>query len=188
MKYAIAFSVLLLVPAVILAQPYYIELDLDGVLGNGPDVMSATVSDYITVDVWIMGTGLPLVSSNFTICNLDGSLEYQGYASNIDPPWTITPPQISDNCALHQATDFTFSDPKPVPFLQGTVTWHAAVDQSIAEIGIDLDPAMSGWFNTAFCSKFKTSCMFETSINCTVVIGATNTETTSWSEVKGLFR
>ena len=98
-----------------MAQPYSIELDLDGIQGNGPDVLAAEVSDYIAVDIWINGAGLPLISSNLTLCNHDGSLEFQGYVDNIKPnyaTWVITDPVIIGNCVLLQATDFCGALPR----------------------------------------------------------------------------
>ena len=80
-----------------MAQPYFIEVDLDGIAGNGPDAAAANVSDYIDVNIWVSGSGPGLLSSNFTICNLDGSLEFQGYTNLVPAPWTPTPPQDLGN-------------------------------------------------------------------------------------------
>lgn len=166
------------------AQPYYIEFALDGVLGNGPDVGSSEVGDYIQVGIWILGMGAPLLSSNFTICNWDGYLEFEEYVNELGPPWTITPPIISsENCVLNQATDFTFSSPIPVPFLQGTAIYRAAVDNVIADIGIENDPLASGWFNTFYGGE-----PFDDVIDCAIEVGATATEEESWGAIKSLFR
>ncbi len=155
-----------------------IELDLDGTPGNGPDVVPAAVSDYINVDVYINGTGM-LFSANFTICNLDGSLEFQGYAYNT--PWTNTPPVVTPPCVLIQATDFTFGSPLAMPFLHGTATYHAAVDASLDDLTIDL--ANSGWFNDQFLSG-----AFSDFVGGSVQIGSSATEQTNWGAVKDLFR
>jgi hypothetical protein len=168
-----------------MAQPYFVELDLDGVLGNGPDVVSAEVSDYIDVNVWITGTGPMLFSTNFTICNMDGSLEFQGFTS-VDIPggWTqVDPTDVGNGCWLMQAIDLSGGAPLAVPFLHGVVTYHAAVDHTFDDLTIDLDPLASGWFNTAFGSGG-----FEDFVGAGVQIGTAATEETNWGAVKGLFR
>lgn len=162
------------------AQPYTVELDLDGQVGNGPDHMGAGVSDYIDVNVWIMGSGAPLFSSYFMLCNLDGSLEFQGFTSMIPPPWTHTPPQTGTVCFQMQDTDFTYSAPIAVPFQQGVVTYHCAVNGSLGDITIDT--SASGWFTSGFESGFYQA------INASVQIGGTATEQTVWGSVKELFR
>ncbi len=118
------------------AQPS-VELDLDGVTGNGPDMYCVEVSNYISVDIWITGAPISLFSAHVSICNLDGALEFQGFQDAIGAPWTITPPQINGSCALFQATDLTFSAPKALPLLYGRITYHAAVDFSFGDLTVD---------------------------------------------------
>ena len=155
-----------------------IELDLDAVQGNGPDVVPAAVSDYINVDVWIMGNG-GLFSANFTLCNLEGDLEFQGYAPA--NPWTNTAPVVTPPCALMQATDFSFGSPLALPFLHGTATYHAVVDHSFGNLTIDL--AQSGFFTTMGASG-----SFSGFVGASVQIGSAATEQTNWGAVKDLFR
>ncbi len=160
-----------------------VELDLDGVVGNGPDVNCADVSDYINVDIWITGTPLSLLSASVSICNNDGSLEFQGYQDAIGSPWTITPPQFGP-CLVIQATDFTFSAPKTVPFLYGTATYHAAADGTLGELTVDDNN--SGWFS----ANGGGTGFFTNNIGVLFLIGGcdTATEESSWGAVKGLFR
>ncbi len=159
-----------------------VELDLDGVVGNGPDVIAANMSDYISVDVWIIGDPTSVSYVGVTFCNLDGSLEFQGYSDAIGSGWTITPPQVTGSCVLVQATDFSFSAPKIAPFLHGTATYHAAVDASIDDLTIDA--RQSGWF-TAFGPY-----LFSDNVGAVVIVSGepAATEESSWGGVKGLFR
>ncbi len=180
MKKALAVAFVgALFAGIALAQPT-IELDLDNVLGNGPDVAVAIVSDYITVDVWVVGSAPSnLISANVTLCNLDGSLEFQGYAYAV--AWTNTAPQVNPPCVLLQSTDFAFVG-LAIPFLHGTATYHAAVDNSLDDLTIDGN--QSGWF-----SYYGGTGLFNTgNVGGSVQIGGSATEESSWGAVKGLFR
>ena len=155
------------------------ECDLDGVFGNGPDVVSAEVSDYIAVNLMIQHPTM-LFSWGITFSNPDGSLEFQGCEYFVPAVWTAVPCQPGDPVTA-QATDFTFTAPLDVsvPTTVCVVTFHAAVDCSMDEI-IVLE---SGWLDVNFISG-----VFDPFTPCTVVIGGTGTEESSWGAVKDLFR
>ena len=158
---------------------YTVELDLNGVVGDGPDVVEAEVSDYIDVDVWMHGPAMVL-SMGADICNYDGSLEFQGYTSNSPSGWTDN--TVTANyppCLTVQMTDFGFMAPVPLPYMMGTLTFHAAVDHSTD----DLVVISGGWFSEGFGSG---AC--DVLIGGTVIIGGSATEESSWGAVKGLFR
>ena len=180
---AVVLTSCVLLPAAAWAQPFSVEIDLDNSVGNGPDLVCYSVSDYVTADIWITGQGAGILSLGVTICNYYGSLEFQGASYAIPvPPWTETPPSLQGPCVLMQATDFTFTQPILAPFLFATTTWHAAVDNIVDDL--DIDAAQSGYLDTSFNSG-----MFTNNVGGTVAIGVhAATEETSWGSVKSLFR
>jgi len=66
----VSMAVFLTAPA---AQPYTVELDLDGVTGNGPDIGAGAVSDYFQLSVWIHGSP-DLYGFRIDLCEAAGAL------------------------------------------------------------------------------------------------------------------
>ena len=176
MKRAMVAAAVVMLFATAASAQFMAELDLDGVVGNGPDFIETMVSDYISVDIWVHGPAM-LFSFGMTICNYDGSLEYQGIAYNVGT-WTPVEP-VPGYCFDVQATDFSFANPMTLPAMVATVTFHAAIDSSIDDIII----LTGGYLSTGFLSG-----QFDVVIGGTVWIGTSSTEETSWGAVKGLFR
>lgn len=158
---------------------YSVELDLNGTPGDGPDYVVAAVSDYITGDLWIHGP-VALFSFGVIICNYDGSLEFQGAAYATPAGWTNAPVAPGE-CVTVQATDFNFATPLVLPYMVATLTFHAAVDQSIDDITF----GDAGWLDINFMSGVMDN---QGTLAGTVQIGETSTEESSWGAVKGLFR
>jgi hypothetical protein len=153
----------------------YAEFDLDDIQGNGPDVITAQVSDYILVDVWAF-TDVPVLVWGIEVHNVDGSLEFQSYEQFFPTGWTCpnpTPPVI-----VVQGQDMTFSNPMYTPVLVATITYHAAVDCSVD----DLTGAAGLCLGNDFVEY-----PFD-AIGGQVIIGGSATEETNWGAVKGLFR
>ncbi|MFH1278387.1 MAG: hypothetical protein ABIK65_08410 [Candidatus Eisenbacteria bacterium] len=182
MKKAFAVVAMLAFAAVAHAQ-YTVELDLNGVQGDGPDFIEVMVSDYVTGDLWIYGPNM-LFSWGCIVCNFDGSLEFQGFVYSTPAGWTNAAVQVgADGCITVQATDFSFTAPMPLPWLVGTFTFHAAVDQSIDDITF----GDAGWLDINFISGVMDNA---NTLAGTVKIGdiPQSTEESSWGAVKGLFR
>ncbi len=156
------------------------ELDLDGVVGNGPDTIQVAVGEIISVDVWVLGP-TPIISAGITLCNIDGALEFQGAASNLPATWTVSPMWVPGPCKSLSATDFSFSNPVSLPRLFHTFTYHAAVDQALASIRLDLN--LSGWMNSSLESG-----LFSSSVDGSVQIGSTGISRIGWGKIKSLFR
>lgn len=165
-----------------MAQPYFIELDLDAVTGNGPDLGAAETSDYVDISCWVMGAGAAnLISANYTLCNADGFLEFQGYAGATG--WNHTAPQAAGpGCYLVQATDFALVG-LPAPFLHGVATFHVAGNHAFADVYPDPDPGSGGWSDLNFAVG-----SFEPGVGCGIQIGGSATEQSNWGAVKELFR
>lgn len=165
------------------AQPYTIELDLDGILGNGPDTLSATVGDYIDVDVWIFGEGEDLIGADFSICNANGSLEFQSFVPVDVASWSNWMGNTGPGCRKIQAGTFSGVPVLTVPFLHGVVTYRCAVDATISSIAIDLDPLASDWFTSSLARG-----PFDSFVGASVIVGATAIEENDWGAIKTLFR
>ncbi len=158
-----------------------VELDLDGVVGNGPDNVFVSVSDYIDVDVWLTGDPHPLVVVSIGICNVDGSLEFQGFQYAFGLPWTVYPPEIDGSCAWIWAFDPSFMSGTMTPILFGTATYHAAVDGSLDDLTISSDSAWLGFYGYTY--------FFTDNVGASIQIGGvTSAEESSWGGVKSLFR
>ena len=181
MKKAFAVVAMLAFAAAAHAQ-FTVELDLNGVQGDGPDFVNAVVSDYITGDLWVYGPE-GLFSFGVILCNYDGSLEFQGFEYITPDGWTETAPSVGpDGCVTLQATDFNFANCMALPAMIGTVTFHAAVDESIDDITF----GDCGYFTCSFLSGVMDN---SGTLAGTVQIGTiVSTEESSWGAVKGLFR
>ncbi|MFH1279619.1 MAG: hypothetical protein ABIK65_14725 [Candidatus Eisenbacteria bacterium] len=166
-------------PATSAAQ-WFVELDLDGTVGNGPDIVDVEVNDYVDGDLWLYGPA-GVYSFGFIICSFDGALEDEGFTYYIPEVWTFAPVIWNPGCYTVQATDFTFSEPIALPAMLATIHYQAAVDQTIANIVLQA----GGYFDTTFGSGSVDN-VGDTL--ATVRIGVTSTEKSSWGAVKGLFR
>lgn len=166
-----------------LGQPYYIELDLDNVQGNGPDVGSIGFNDLIEVDCWIMGNTVgwnQIIHAQITICNPDESLELVEYVNQTgfnSPP----PVDVGDGCYLFSSTSFDMG--LTAPYLYGFLTFQANSDNTVAAILSDIDPTASLWMGTNFNTGY-----FEPGVGANLMIGNTAIESSSWGTVKKLFQ
>ncbi len=163
-----------------------VELDLDGTLANGPDFVVAAVSDYVNVDVWVTGTGTASVLF-IRVCNLDGSLEFQGGTQGPGiPNWGFNlNPVGGQNCVDIDASDLEKTGLALLvpPALVATLVYHAAVDNSCDDLTVDL-PASLFIDGTGVHG-------FDGAMNCMIDIGGgcvSATEENNWGAVKGLFR
>ncbi|MBN1826969.1 MAG: hypothetical protein JW958_11960 [Candidatus Eisenbacteria bacterium] len=157
------------------------ELDLDAVVGNGPDFIIAEVSDYIVVDIYMMVPGVEYGQSiGCIVGNFDGSLEYQGCVYHTPPSWAAVPPAVGEEITV-QATSWGGTDLLNfnTPILVATLTFHAAADCSVDDLVV-----ISGGVFDMMLGQVD----FDVLIGGTVQIGTSATEEASWGAVKGLFR
>ncbi len=175
-------SLLVLIPALLLyataanAQ-YSIELDGDGVLGNGPDYVFALAANAVSVDAYVTGQASQVYSANFTLRHL-GPGTWNSYTHATG--WTTTPDQNQGgNDWLVQATDFGFLGLVP-PFLHGTA--HYTFDGPFGIVAVSIEQP-NGWFDSSF-----TTGPFGN--NTGLIFGhiVFSTEESSWGAVKELFR
>ncbi|MBM3321536.1 MAG: hypothetical protein FJY73_12760 [Candidatus Eisenbacteria bacterium] len=171
------------------AQPYWLEVDLDGVPGNGPDTVAATVGESLFVDLWVMGhtqgeewQGLLLVYA--TLCNEDGWLQFV--------EWTLGPvaypcmqyytETVSGGaCTGMMGTGYVIGCATPAPFLFSRVTYDLIGGETFADLEVDL--GNSYWIDYAYDAGD-----FVAGINGVIRIDATATEGMTWGRVKRLFR
>ncbi len=175
----VAAGLLLLLADVVVAEQAA-ELDLDGILGNGPDTTSVPLGTTVEVDVWLVG-GDPLWGFQIMVCNADGNLQFESVVYNTSPSWTNFPPEFpSPNCVTITAADFT-SDPLPQPDMVATMIYTAIVDHSLAELSVDKD-------SSSVLYQDIVPRQIEVSVDAFVQIGAIGTNQSTWGNVKTLFR
>lgn len=174
--------VITLLAPIVGAASTSIEVDLDGVLGNGPDNISAAISDYIVAELWLVGIEDAVSGAGVTVCNLDGALEFQGATYEVPLSWTLWPPDFSlPGCVKLVAVDYGAAPINVFPALFSTITYHAAQDNAIAEISIDLQ-------NSDFATIGFEVFDFDGYSGGTINIGTTPTGDSHWGEIKNLFR
>jgi hypothetical protein len=162
-----------------------IVYDLNGNPADGPDMINVPVSTNVPVDIWIFGPPDGAISFGTIMCNPDHSLVYVSCLYSLPTGWTGIAPQApgADNCITVQGVTFTGTPVAMLPYKFATVTWHAAVDQSI-------DTLISGATSAVMSPSFS-SFSFENNeqVLATIQIGTiVGTEETNWGAVKSLFR
>lgn len=183
-----AVTALFLLTSGVYAQ-YYVEADLNGVLGDSqPDIVVASAGQDIMADIWILASpGLTCSAFGVFLCNHDFALEYQGtdyypYA----PGWACFPPEPPDSsgCILLYGVDLVILAPMEFPYRVASVTYRTAVDHAIADL--TLGPTSAVMTLPSF-STF--SFVNNGSVLARVQIGdVTATEASSWGSIKALFR
>jgi len=182
-KAFVAAAALLLFASAGMGQ-YRAEIDLDGDPMNGIDYIQVPVSTYIAVDIWLYGPpGSGCYVFGVELCDYDRSLEFQGGVFYFpDPQWSgVFRPPDAQNCITVEGQTFAFTVPIMFPYKVATVTYHAAVDESID----DLTLRNGGVLTLNFTSQW-----FENigAVLGTVQVGEIATEETNWGAVKSLFR
>jgi len=164
-----------------------IEYDLDGIPGNGPDVINVpVVGTVVNVDIWIYGPPASCWVWGTFMCNPDHSLVYVSPVTYYTPGggWGGVQPQPADpnNCITVQAQNFAGDVPITFPYKVATVKWQAAVDHSIDTL---VSGAGSGILTPSFGSMSYSN---NEQVLGTIKIGTVATEETNWGAVKTLFR
>ncbi len=154
----------------------YIELDLDGTLGNGPDHQIAQIGDTIQVDAWVM-PAVPLTGYHavgFVIRGINASLLSYAYKLL----WTNQPIEdLGDGGWYVLSVTFDFVVYLP-PLLHGSARflYHGPGPGRV----VISEPTF--WFSYDFETGLFTN-------NIPARFGPTTaTEESSWSLVKELFR
>ncbi|MFH1279809.1 MAG: hypothetical protein ABIK65_15690 [Candidatus Eisenbacteria bacterium] len=162
------------------------EFDTDGVVGDAPDSITASVGDSIFVDVWITENEcITAMGIAATLCDSAGVVGFLGFDLAIPPPWRIL--EILDlgmGCTSITAFDLSLTSPHVAPLLYGTAIYLAAGETALSRLV--LDPTRSGIWNSGFCEDggldIRATPLFLR------IQGAAATSTSAWSSVKKLFR
>jgi len=157
-----------------------VELDLDGVLGNGPDTIEVAVGAEVDVEVWLLG-GIALFSFDLTICNPGPTLIYQGMEYHAPAGWTVYPPEFPQvGCVRIVGVDFA-----TIPFAQpahaATITYLAVVEGVLAEIEVD---TVSSWVTDFYLQPVP----IDSTVIARIRIGPTAADRPTWGSVKQMFR
>jgi len=178
--FVVAAAALLLAGIV---QAASIEIDLDGIVGNGPDHKQVEMSDMVSADVWILGPPADAVVVGAILCNDDLSLVYQSCVYNLPGgAWFGVAPTAGPQITV-QAQTFAPPPVMTLPWKLCTLVYHAAIDKTVDTIYSD---ATGGLLNSSLGTV-----LFDNNEQtlCTVHIGTIDaTEETNWGAVKSLFR
>ena len=157
-----------------------VELDLDGVLGNGPDTIDVAVGAEVDVDVWLLG-GNPLFSFDLVLCNPGGTVEYQGTEYHAPPAWTVYPPEFSQiDCVRILGVDWSY-EPFGQPAHTATITYWTTTEDAFAVIEVDSE-------NSEVIYADLSLAPIDSTVRAHIRIGPTATECPTWGSIKKLFR
>ena len=173
-----------LLTSLISAEPYNIELDFDGILGNGPDVVSAQPGDTLAVDVWCMGTGSPIWDINLYLCTKPDQLSFAKFQNATA---MSMPPPIDQGDGCWNVIGVDYASGFVPPFLYGIASYTVASDNMCD--WIDVDPALSFWSNLNFTvGLFENNTPAGVLVNTAEDCFTTGTRESHWGEIKTLFR
>ena len=140
---SLSLLVLLTIPASVSGQTF-VELDSDGQLGNGPDVMGGVPSDAVRVDVYLHHTTF-FCSVNVVLCAPCAVVDSVKYWTI----WTNSPPVIADSCLTLVSTGFAFCEPLISPPTQYASVWYV-IQKCMCQVTVEED--QSSWFDNQFNS------------------------------------
>jgi len=164
---------------------HYVDVDLDGTI-DGVDYIQVNQSTNVVADVWLLGEGPCWWVCGVYLCNGDHNLGYLSTVYNTPGGgWGFVAPQPPDanGCITLQGQNFTFDIPMCAPWKLATVTYHAAVDQHVADLTLDTG---SGVLTVDFVtSSFTNNGSLVGEITIGQIVGV---EETNWGAVKSLFR
>jgi len=186
MKYVILLLVFFMAaPAMAQDRNLMVELDLDGVTGNGPDTILVAPKDSVVVDVWVVWEGEAQHAGwdGFQIFIVDnGHLDFVDAELLMPSHWVPGTISESGDTVWISAFDFIFSGSPDPPQQVFIVLYQASLESGIASLGVDLE-----WSN--WSATWGPLVAFTGYVGATVVIDEpTSTEQTSWGGVKRLFR
>ena len=157
-----------------------IEVDLDGVFGNGPDTLAVPQGTPVTITIWFDGDGdLWLIAFAVAPCGLDSVNIAQ--VEHLITWWVENNPIIADGCVFFEAATIDISY-LSLPSAVAEITYVANLDPGLYPI--EIDPLQSYWYDIS---------LNEVTIDSFIpgyllVTEATNTSVGSWGDVKNLFR
>ena len=168
---------LLLLPALSFGENL-IEVDLDGVFGNGPDTLTVPQGTPVTITIWFDGDVL-LLAFAVAACGLDSA--NVALAEHLSTWWINNIPLNANGCVLFVAStiDILYL---PLPSAVAEITYVANLDPGVYPI--EIDPLQSYWYDNS---------LNEVTIDSFIpgyllVTEATSTSVGSWGDVKNLFR
>jgi len=169
----------LLVAAPALAGTAVVELDLDGIFGNGPDLWMPANGDSVDVDVILYGDPPPANICSFLISiRATGGVECVRCSYRTPAGWRTALPRNGDAMVL-QGMDPTFLSPLPIPAVLATLTLRAGASPSGSGLFID----DSSWYATATGNHIHPAVD-----GGAIEIDALSSRDASWGVVKDAFR
>ena len=158
-----------------------IEIDLDGVLGNGPDTLTVSQGTPVTITIWFDGDGdLWLIAFAVAPCGLNS--ENVALAEHLVTQWFVNNPLIADGCIFFEAATIDLMGIS-LPSAVAVITYVSNLDPGLYPI--EIDPLQSYWYDNYSLSEVTIDSFIPGYL---LVTEATSTSEDSWGDVKRLFR
>ncbi len=172
--FAVIILVLLCGPG--LSAQTYVELDIDGVLGNGPDDAMAVAGDTVRVDVYLHHDEF-FCAVTVVMCHTAADCLGATYHAN----WPSFPPVITDSCVtLSSSGAGTFCEPLLTPPVYYASAWYVV---EACPAVVEVRDNQSFWVDIVFADG-----NFAGSVPAWPCVETTGTEGGSWGEIKRLFQ
>ena len=158
-----------------------IEIDLDGVLGNGPDTLLAAVGDTVEADIWIVPAPPPgrfLILFVIPVCEQGGGLTFESGTVQVD--WDTVFVATAESCASFGGYDLSFDILDTPPFLAAS-SRYVVTGASSSHLSVDLEN--SEWDDDDFDIR-----QFDSFVGAVVQVNTTATTSVRWGQLKELFR
>lgn len=159
----------------------YLELDADGVLGDGPEHRQYALGDTVAVDCWMMGAAT-VRAWGVTVCPLTPALRFLDATYNLPEDWSGSPPSPYIGCTTLAGSRHSDGVPLTLPHRAGTYRYLVVEDDVYT--GLEVDPSNSAWLD----ENGSTSGSFLGAGGLKVRVGRPITKPSSWGSTKALFR
>lgn len=176
----------LIVPAgTAMADSCFVELDVDGIIGNGPDILEGLAADTLKVDVWFLGQlAYELQGADVVLCDNEagpGPVTYRYAWCRLGWPFLGYGYELPDGCAELQFDNHGHpSEGTDLPALVGSFVFDVSEVTSDTRISVDESRSTyDGYFGTE---------SFDGSSGIVIRFPSTSADLSTWGTVKALFR
>lgn len=177
---SVAACFVLVMPGAMAGADQWLELDLDGVLGNGPDTLEVGLGDVVEVDVWLSG-GRTLMGFDLIVCNHDAVLDFQSAEYHTPGTWGDEPALETGEGCVGVATWAYAAEFLDQPVMPVTLAYWAVQDKAVAFLDVEAESSMV-WYED-YSSSYITN-----GVGAYVRVGSVATSSSTWGMVKQLFR
>jgi len=157
------------------------EVDLDGVMGNGPDTVEVSTGDLVQVDLWL-ANGPDLIAFDCVVCEPLGILAFQNAQYHTVGGWIdMSPAILGSGCTELGSADYGNS-PIQQPWAIVSLFYSVTASEGFGEIAVDTT-------NTTLWYSGITQGTVDVAVSSFVRVSpTTSTVQRTWSSIKSFFR